>query len=391
MFDFVLDSHCDTPSMLLEGLDLTQHPVRGHVDFHRMRQGGVDGAFFALYTSNSLTQEQALDRANKMLAACQQTIAEGERAGMAAFAGSVAQALENRSRGLCSVFIGMENGLPIGEDLDLLRDFYRRGVRYLTLTHNGNNAICDSAAQAVQGKARWNGLSPFGREVVLEMNRLGMIIDVSHVSDATFEQVVDFSVAPIVATHSCCRALCHHPRNMTDDMIRRLAKKGGVIQINFYPAFLEEEFGQDPAFLAADAQAEELQSRYRNAIGAGTGPSAAHLYDEKGLQELEAAYNAAMAALMRFPAPSYTRVVDHIEHVIRLVGPEHVGLGSDFDGISVAPDGLRDMADYGVIRAELQRRGHSEKDIRGILGGNFLRVMRDVEQCAGSSACPAGN
>ena len=380
-YDFVLDSHCDTPSMLLEGLDLTQTPQRGHVDFLRMKKGGVDGAFFALYTSNELSGDIALRRALRMLEACYQAVDRGARKGMAAFAFTVEEALRNKAAGLRSVFLGMENGLPLGEDLDLLRYFYRQGVRYLTLTHNGNNAICDAAAKAAQGEARWGGLSPFGRVLIEEMNRLGMLIDVSHVSDATFEQVVALSKAPVIASHSSCRALCNHPRNMTDEMIRQLAARGGVIQINFYPAFLDQGFGTDPAFLAADEKAEELQAVYRSAIGAGTAPLAKNL-NEKVILEMECDYNVAMNELSLFPAPSYQHVVDHIEHVIRLVGPEYVGLGSDFDGISVAPDGLRSIADYGIIRSELQARGYTEDCIRGIMGGNFLRVMRQAEQLA---------
>lgn len=379
-YDFVLDSHCDTPSMLLEGLDVTQRPERGHFDFQRMRSGGVDGVFFALYTSNALTQDEALRRSLRMLEACHATVQQAKHAGLADFAFSVEEALANKRAGLSSVFLGMENALPLGQDLDLLRFFYRQGVRYLTLTHNGNNEVCDAAMKAAAGEIRWGGLSPFGRVLIAEMNRLGMMIDVSHVSDATFDQVVELSSTPVVATHSCCRALCDHPRNMTDAMIQRLASRGGVIQINFYPAFLDANFGKNPLFHEADDRMDALQLRYREAIGAGVHRSLGHTAEELDCFRTE--YNEAMDALTRFPSPSYQLVVDHIEHVMRLVGPEHVGLGSDFDGISVAPDGLRDIAAYGVIREELHRRGHSDEVIRGVLGGNFLRVMRSVEMAA---------
>lgn len=380
-YNFVLDSHCDTPSMLLEGLDLTQRPERGHFDFHRMRAGGVDGVFFALYTSNALSQDEALRRSLRMLEACYKAVGQAKKAGLAAFAFSVEEALANQAAGLSSVFLGMENALPLGKDLDLLRFFYRQGVRYLTLTHNGNNDVCDSAMKAASGAETWGGLSPFGRELVAEMNRLGMLVDVSHVSDATFEQVVELSQAPVVASHSCCRALCDHPRNMTDAMIQKLAARGGVIQINFYPAFLEASFGKDSAFVAADDRMDALQLLYREAIGAGVHKTEGHSIE--ALEQFRTEYNAAMEELTLFPAPSYLRVVDHIEHVIRLVGPEYVGLGSDFDGISVAPDGLRDISAYGIIRDELQRRGYSETVIQGIMGGNFLRVMREAELLAG--------
>lgn len=364
--EFVLDSHCDTPSMLLEGTDLCGCPQRGHVDFGRMRSGGVDGAFFALYTPNTMEPDAALRRVLRMLAATEETVERGRAAGLADFAVTPEQASANRRLGLRSVLLGMENGAPMGKDLSLLRFFYRRGVRYLTLTHNGHNQICDSAAPP---EPRWGGLSPFGREVVAEMNRIGMLVDVSHCSDATFEQVLSCSKAPVVATHSCCRALCPHPRNLTDAMIRSLAARGGVMQVNFYPAFLDEEFSRSRAFAEADARGEELQREFREALESG---------DRSRAAALEPAYTEAMRELGRFPAPSFRRVADHIDRAVHEAGWMHVGLGSDFDGISVAPDGLRDIGAYGNLRQELLDRGYREEAVRAILGGNFLRVMRQA-------------
>jgi membrane dipeptidase len=235
---------------------------------------------------------------------------------------SQSQAYRNKDAGKFSIFLGLENGSPIGNSLERVGEFYDKGVRYMTLCHSKDNQICDSCASEVK---TWHGLSPFGREVVAEMNRLGMLIDVSHVSDETFYDVLECSAKPVVATHSCCRALCDHPRNMTDDMIRSLAAKGGVIQINFYPVFLEEGFKEEQMFEAV--------------------------------------------------RPSYTRIVDHIDHVVRLVGIDHVGIGSDFDGIDVTPDGLEDISMMPKVFDEMRRRGYSEADIENVASRNFFNVL----------------
>lgn len=325
---FVLDSHCDTPSALLSGRDLRIDNPEGHLDFPKMKKGGVDAAFFALYTSNTLTGEAALERALRMLAAVQDCLEANKD--LAAPAVSPAEAFDNKSKGLISIFLGMENGSPIQDSLSLLRFFYRSGVRYMTLTHNGDNLICDSAA----GSGRWGGLSPFGREVVREMNSLGMIVDLAHCSDKTFTDCLELSVAPIVSTHSSCRALASHRRNMADWMLKELAAQGGVCQINFYPVFLSDEFAAVHDDNIPQSGAEVL--------------------------------------------PSYRRVVDHIDHAVEVAGIDHVGVGSDFDGIEVAPSGLEDAGKMHVIFDEMRRRGYSEEDISKVAGGNFLRVFNDV-------------
>ncbi len=325
---FVLDSHCDTPSALLSGRDLRIDNPEGHLDFPKMKKGGVDAAFFALYTSNTLTGEAALERALRMLAAVQDCLEANKD--LAAPAVSPAEAFDNKSKGLISIFLGMENGSPIQDSLSLLRFFYRSGVRYMTLTHNGDNLICDSAA----GSGRWGGLSPFGREVVREMNSLGMIVDLAHCSDKTFTDCLELSVAPIVSTHSSCRALASHRRNMADWMLKELAAQGGVCQINFYPVFLSDEFAAVHDDNIPQSGAEVL--------------------------------------------PSYRRVVDHIDHAVEVAGIDHVGVGSDFDGIEVAPSGLEDAGKMHVIFDEMRRRGYSAEDISKVAGGNFLRVFNDV-------------
>ena len=233
-------------------------------------------------------------------------------------ASSAAQILSNRAQGRRSILLGMENGAPIQQSLPLLRLFHRLGVRYLTLTHNGDNAIADAAAEG----RRWGGLSPFGREVVREMNRLGMLLDMAHVSDQTFYDCLELSSSPLVSTHSCCRALASHPRNLTDEMIRALARKGGVIQINFYPYFLSDRCDQ--------------------------------------------------------AWPDVETVVDHIDHAVAVGGIEAVGIGTDFDGIEVTPKGLEDISCLGRVYDALARRGYSEDAVDKIAGGNFLRVLADV-------------
>lgn len=315
---FLLDSHCDTPSEL-KHRNISVDNAEGHVDFPKLIRGGVNGVFFALYIPASMSQQEGIAHADSMLEDVRREVSANSD--IAAFAASADQARINRKNGLISVFLGLENGSPIGNSLELLRAFYDKGIRYMTLCHSKDNEICDSCASEVK---TWGGLSPFGREVVAEMNRLGMLVDVSHVSDETFYDVIECSSSPVVATHSCCRALADHPRNMTDDMIRLLASKGGVIQINFYPHFLDSEWSADPE---------------------------------------------------NHPLPSIKDVADHIDHAVRIAGIDHVGLGSDFDGIEIAPSGLEDISKYPSLLEELRSRGYTEEEISKISGENFLRLL----------------
>lgn len=358
---FVLDSHCDTPSMLLENLDLGQKMDRGHIDYLRMKEGGVDGLFFAIYTSNHLSADESTRRALELLSRTYDSVDKNRD--KVAFAFSVAQARRNKREGLGSIFLGMENGAPIQKDLSLLRLFYRFGIRYMTLTHTGNNEICDSCATK---EKRWGGVSPFGKDVIKEMNRLGIIVDISHVSDDSFYDALKYSKTPIVATHSCCRALCNHPRNLSDQMIKDLAKGGGVIQINFYPAFLDESFGTKQFWDLADEFDVKQQESRR---------------DLNNIEKREAYHNIEKQ-LINYPAPSFKLIVDHIDHVVDLVGVDHVGLGSDFDGIETPPEGMKDISMFHSFIDELKNRGYSEDNIKGIMGENFLRVFSQVEQFA---------
>ena len=355
---FVLDSHCDTPSRILDGNDLGRRLPDGHIDIPRLIEGGVDAEFFAIYTSNRLEPDAATRRALQMLAHTYDFL--DKYRGKVALATSPEQARYYKSKGIISIFLGMENGLPFQKDLSVLRLFYRMGIRYVTLTHAGNNDICDSCATKVK---KWNGVSPFGRKVIKEMNDLGMIIDCSHISDDAFYDVLKYSKAPVVATHSCCRALTNHPRNMTDQMIKDLAANGGVIQINFYPAFIDLEYGN-------------VLAPYSDIYDAAEQAWRAHPTSKKLLQAKRDAQNEIYKIATK---PSYKRLVDHIMHAVELVGPQYVGLGSDFDGIEDSPAGLDDVSKMPVITTELRERGLSDDEIKMILGENFLRVFSKVE------------
>ena len=314
----VYDSHVDTPSELLRSRDISIDNQTGHVDFPKLRRGGVDGSFFALYTSAETAPDAATHRAVEMIAAVQDAV---EKDGNAVITHTPDQAARNREKGVFSIFFGMENGSPIQESLSLLRMFHRLGVSYLTLTHNGDNAIADSAAE---GKT-WGGLSPFGRDVVREMNRIGMMVDISHASDATFWDCIKYSKAPVIATHSCCRSLCSHRRNLTDDMLRALADVDGYVGINFYPFFLTD-----------DAK----------------------------------------------PFPGIPDILRHIDHAVEICGIGHVGIGSDFDGIEVTPTGLDNVSMMPILWDELQRHGYTQEEVDKISGRNLMAVFQRVINCS---------
>ena len=313
---FVLDTHCDTPGEILRGRNLALDNDNAHVDFPKLKRGEVDAAFFALYIPAELSEVQAYEHALKLYNAVSELIQVHQD--KAALAVSREQAYANKDNGLFSVFLGLENGSPIGYSLERLDEFYEMGVRYMTLCHSADNKICDSCASSVK---RWHGLSPFGREVVRKMNRMKMLVDVSHISDESFYDVLECSSRPVVATHSCCRALASHPRNMTDDMIKALASAGGVLQINFYPLFLSDSFASDNI------------------------------------------------------RPSYKLIADHIDHVVDLVGIDYVGLGSDFDGIEVTPDGMEDISMIPRLFRELSERGYTQKDLEKIASENFFNAF----------------
>jgi membrane dipeptidase len=352
---FVLDSHCDTPSQILRLRDLSLDNDHAHVDFPKLKRGGVDGAFFALYVPGNLETEEAFEYSQRLLEGVERAVEANSSS--VAFATDSAQAFSNKQEGRFSVFLGLENGSPIGNSFDRLKWFYDRGVRYVTLCHSSDNQICDSCASKVK---RWGGLSPFGKELVAEMNRLGILIDVSHISDASFYDVLKYSDRPVVATHSCCRALCSHPRNMTDDMIRSLASAGGVIQINFYPLFLDSGFAEVLSGSGLEEKGGYVEKEFIN---------------DPSDPFKRAAWNRIQDEILALPRPSFTLIADHIDHVVALAGIDHVGIGSDFDGIEVTPEGMEDISMMPKLFEELRRRGYSEADLEKIASGNFFRIL----------------
>ena len=351
---FLLDSHCDTPSQILRLRDLAVDDEYAHVDFPKLRRGGVDGAFFALYTPASLSEVESYVHASRLLNGVRRVLKfHNDKARLATCRN---EAYANKAEGLFSVFLGLENGAAIGSQLDRLYEFHDAGVRYVTLCHSRDNQICDSCAQG----SKWHGLSPFGKELVRHMNRMGMLVDVSHISDLSFYDVLDASSRPVVATHSCCRALADHPRNMTDDMIRELAAAGGVIQINFYPLFLDRGF---KAVLESSGIMEE-----------GERIEAEFIADPASSTK-RAAWNRVQDQLKALARPSFTRIADHIDHAVSLVGIDHVGIGSDFDGIEVTPQGMENISMMPRLFDELRSRGYNESDLSKIASENFFRLL----------------
>jgi len=320
----------------------------------------LDAEFFAAYVPASYANKGAAAFTLRIM----ETIHEMTDAypNWVRFATSTAEIRSAVAGGHRAILIGIEGGHAIEDSIELLRAFYRFGARYMTLTHTNTNNWADSSGD----QPKHNGLSPFGKEVVLEMNRLGMLVDISHVSDKTFYDAVEVSKAPVIASHSSARALAHHPRNMTDDMLKTLAKNGGVAMVNFYPAFLSDEVWE-----ATKARDERLK------------PAIAEL-KAKDPAEGEA-YREGVKKLMDanpLPKVPWTAIVDHIDHMVKVAGIDHVGIGSDFDGIPSTPEGMEDVSKLPKIREELKHRGYSEGDIRKIMGENFMRVFAEVERVA---------
>lgn len=353
----VIDMHADTILRVLdEGADLAQGAPGWHLDLNLMRAGGVDAQFFSIWADPyEYWGLDAADRAFALIGALDQQLAKHpdqmERALTSADIRRISQ------MGKVAALMGVEGGHAINDDLDVLREFHRRGVRYLTLTHSRTTNWAGSSGDEI---GQETGLSEFGREVVREMNRLGMLVDISHVSDKTFWEVLTVAEKPVIASHSGARALSKHHRNMTDEMIRAVAASGGVVCVVFYPIFLDETYAAQAREVFAEIapQFEEIDASM-DRVAAG--------YAKDRL---------SIAALQRYVPPmSFLRLADHIEYIARLVGAEHVGLGSDYDGINCVPEGLETGAMMPNLTAELARRGFTAQELRQILGENILRVM----------------
>ena len=373
----VVDTHEDVAEQLeKEWVDIGVRQKTGHVDIPRWREGGVTAPFLAAYVSSSYAASgKAAGRALEVIDLIHRLVESHPKD--LVFADSAAGVRAAKKEGKIAVLIGVEGGHAIEDSLAALSSFHRLGARYMTLTHTNTNGWADSSGSFFSFSfdpkkyAVHDGLTDFGRQVVLEMNRLGMLVDVSHVSDKTIADVLEVSRAPVFASHSSCRALADMPRNLTDGEIRAIAAKGGVVMINFSSTFVDQRVVDDfKARKAALApRAAELTERYKD--------------DPK---KRDAEISALLESVQR-PRASWTAVVDHIERVIRIAGPQAVGLGTDYDGIDDPPEGLEDVSKLPAVAEELLRRGHSEDAVRGVLGENFLAFWERAE--AARKAVPA--
>lgn len=351
----VVDTHADTLGRVLDlGVNLGERLPDGHLDFPRMREGGLDAQFFSIWVDPAYGH-RSLGRALRTIDALKQQLVKYPSQAALALSASDIRRLAREGR--LAALIGVEGGDAILNDLAVLRTLYDLGARYMTLTWSVSHDWADSSA----GPVRWHGLNDFGREVVREMERLGMLVDVSHVSEETLRDVLEAARRPVIASHSSARALCDHHRNLTDAQLRAVAANGGVVMVNFYPAFLDDDYRKrvEEARLAAKAQIGTLGASY---LDDPVGMSSA-------LRELEVQIQAELTA------PALGRIADHIEHVARVAGIDHVGLGSDFDGVPRLPEGMEDCSRLPALTRELWRRGFREPELRKLLGENFLRVF----------------
>ena len=366
---FTIDSHADTPMNLFDAKfdvseDNSQTLHRSKVDFPRMKKGGLDGIFFAVFegqgsrtaAGNIAVKKRALatfDSIHSVLKRYPQ---------LAELALTPEDGYRLEKAGKRAIFIGLENGYPIGRELNNIKLFFDLGARYITLCHTKNNDICSSSTDTNNNI----GLSVFGKQVVAEMNRLGMMVDVSHVSDASFYDVLKLSKVPVIASHSCARALCDNRRNLSDDMLIALSKNGGVVQMCILSAYVKTPVPnpeRDSAFVA-------LRVRWHN-------------FQDLSESEMDSARRDWWRVEEKYPQvlANVSDVCNHIDHMVKIAGINHVGIGTDFDG-GGGVNGCNDVSEMGNITLELVKRGYSERQIRKIWGGNFMRVMRKVGQLA---------
>ncbi|MGB8800854.1 MAG: dipeptidase [Candidatus Acidiferrales bacterium] len=360
----VVDTHDDTTQRLLDPkFDFGVRHSDGSVDIPRMREGGLSAIFFSIWIPGTVTGPTAVQRALDQIAAVRETVLRHPND--LVLCTTAEEIRHAKAANKIAVLMGVEGGHMINNSLANLDKFFALGVRYMTLTHTVNTDWADASTD----KATHNGLTDFGKQVVREMNRLGMMVDISHVADKTFYDVLAISKAPVIASHSSCRALCNAPRNMTDDMIKALAAKGGVIQINYHIGFLSQQF-QD-ASKANPELGKEIEAESKKRCG-----------DNEACQLIEAdKITRDMVAQGKLPRVDWTEIINHIDHAVKLVGADHVGLGSDFDGADM-PYGMEDVSDIPQITNVLLAKGYSPADVRKILGGNTLRLMQDVEAAA---------
>lgn len=366
-----LDSHADTPLRMIEpGFDMAErhdpNETGSKVDYPRMVEGGLDAIFFAAFVAQDIRDDEGNSRAKALSVQMIDAIVASaeENSDIVDIALDPEDAYDLEEQGKRAVYIAVENGYPIGDDLANVEMFYNAGVRYITLVHSSNNDLADSATDP--NGPEHQGLSPFGEEVVREMNRLGIMVDVSHGSDDVFYDAVAISEAPIIASHSNARAVTDHQRNMTDDMLRLMAENGGVVQLTMLSSYLRD--------MPENTERETALAKLRS--------------DSKPASEMNEAERSAMREAIReinqqYPDPSATvnHVVDHIDHIVEVAGIDHVGIGCDFDG-GGGIDGIFDASEVMNITIELVRRGYTETEIRKIWSGNLMRVFREVQAIA---------
>src|SRR5712664_2175914 len=358
----VVDTHDDTTQRFLDGdFDLGKRSATGSIDIPRMKEGGLGAIFFSIWIPSKITGPEAVKHAIDQIDAVREQVRRHPwEIVLVTTAGEIREA---RKQGKIAALMGVEGGHMIASDLGVLRSYTALGVRYMTLTHSGNDEWADSSTDT----AAHNGLTDFGKDVVREMNRLGVMVDISHVSDKTFYDALGISKAPLIASHSSCRAICDSPRNMTDPMMKDLAAKGGVVQINYHVGFLSQEFRNAEKADPEINKAISVRGMERGGENEGCqlieGDRITREYVEQG----------------KLPRVDFSKIIEHIDHAVKVVGVEHVGLGSDFDGANM-PYGMEDATKLPKITEALLKKGYSEGDVKKILGENTLRVMTEVER-----------
>lgn len=365
----VIDTHADTTQRFLdEQLDFARDtPVaEGHMDLGKIRQGNLGAEFFSIWVDPSRHTRYA-HRALQLIDSVYEQARKHPAEMTMAFSSADILAARQGATPKLAVLMGVEGGHAIENDLGILRDFHRLGVRYMTLTWSNTNEWADSSGDLTKNIPHHNGLTAFGKEVVREMNRLGMMVDISHVSDKTFFDALAVTRAPLIASHSSARALTNSPRNMTDEMLKAVAKNNGVVMVNFFSAFIDESYRKafNEQTPARDAAINALHARLKDA-------DPATQYREHDRMQKEWA--------ARIPRPPFKSLIDHIDHIAKVAGIDHVGLGSDFDGVSSLPEGLDSVADLPKITEALAERGYSREALQKILGGNLLRTFQECER-----------
>jgi membrane dipeptidase len=364
----VIDTHADTTQRLLDdGYDLADPLKGGYLNFESARKGNLGAEFFSIWVDPPAFKDHEARRTLELIDAVYQQVAKHpDKMRLALSPEDIVAA--HREHKLAAL-MGVEGGHSIENSLGLLRDYYRLGVRYMTLTWSNSNGWADSSGDIDDPAVPHtkDGLSEFGKDVVYEMNRLGMMVDVSHVSDKTFYRTLIISRAPVIASHSSARALCNAPRNMDDNMLRAVGQYGGVVMVNFYSAFLSDSYRE---------ASKAMQPQIKQAVADATaklkaeGKPVPHDLEE----QIDKEYMA------KVPRPPFSVLIDHIDHVAKIAGIDHVGIGSDFDGIPSSPEGMDSAADLPKITEALMARGYSAEDMHKILGGNFLRVFARVQE-----------